>query len=1673
MVTGHAARLVKRYEGNRTIVQVHVKQRRRRRTMAFLLAVAVVVPVGMQLFGFAVAPVAAVPVTAENADTINNGYAYTLRVNDVRLIPDASAGDGRCETAVDYGSTCTLLAAAQEANALSAAEPQAKVLVTLAAPTPTGSLRRLDGSFSNSGTILLEKSATNTPTGFDGMIRGSAAMNRFVGGAVDSDVEGSVFWFAGNVVVDLQNRLGIAPPGDGGMSGAVISFTGQDQVLRNFPNIYGAEGVIYVGKTAKNLLIEHGKIANAAANQGVLANVAERAINVVAGSVATQIREVTIDSMWRAGITFVAQAGNAAEAVHGLSVIDSTFSWDNKQTDNAAYGLGTWGGNSAKIDDLILVGSTFKDFRRGTLYDNNVPISGDLLQFGGNSRISGNSFVNTIGANLIFDGANNDIRVTRAPAAGSTVTIDRNVFSNTTAWSPKGPAVLISGGGTGSGQVAVTDNAFYGWNRGATGEVISVSSSGGPPIALDRNTFSNVGGYTNTATNSAELPGDATNPVLLNNTNGGLRTAYPSAAAVIPGACQISVTAQRPQTGGGQPVYPVRVDAFAGGINGADVYLGGALVATEGDWGVSGVDLSFPFSLSGGKVRLQTVDALGRTSPLSRTVEAVGAEGCGPQLWIQQAGTQDDPSWSRFLEYEVMSSAPLADGAIESALNLAASSAAGEIVSVQAANVDPSVNTRWRVTVRADAGGALVLGAAAHSVRDRAGASNGLPANASDAPNNVIRSADPAGVAGTPGSALDASVSYRVPVSLSESSGTTVSATEGATSNASFAIDLDARDSLDRTMQAPVSAVTVQPGWSNLVPDASMPVPQSSPEKQASLLPNHTSMSASDATIDPASRETQISVAAVDNTVVDGARTVALTPTLVSDDPEYNGLVLDGLTVTAVDNDEPAAAKSPLVIESNNAIANGTAANRVSATVRNAAGQAVQNAVVRFALPAGLISLDGADPVQGPATVTAITDAQGRATAAIGSTVSGTNFDVAATVDAGGREDAISGSPLAVRFVPGAASAAHSVLSVTPGILAVDGEPHEATVRVVDAFGNRVSGETVTFATDPAVTMSGNGTAVSASDGIARVTLSTELAQLVTVSAALGSEYVVNSPATVTFGAGRYSAEHSGVHASASVAEANGTHKVLLEARLNDSFGNLIGEELPDVVIASTTGTVSQTEYAGGGLYTATLTATQAGSASASVSVAGEVAAGTTEVRFAQTPTTPRVEPSNGTTVSGWADPGVTVTVRTESGALLATTQADILGRFSTSLSGAVVHQQELEVQAQDGNGFTSANAVLVIDLLAPDAPIIDPSNGFKLSICAEPGSAIVVRDKTHRTIPGTLSKGKNGCVVFSPSSRLTEADGVQVYALDLAGNWSPASDPFVKTTAPVSPETEPSNGMVITGGTIGQTDSIQFLNGDGIPLRGEVAIDERGQFTFTPSPRAVTGDEVIMRVSDLVGNATEVPVPIFSTPPVPAVVSEFTSRIVSGYAAPGSTVSVTDENGVLIGTATAGLDGRFEIALSLAPKRHEVITVVVADQFGNRSEELKLRLSGASILLERAMLAKGDLQVVHGFGYVPGERVTAQLDNSGLVLATAVAGASGNISLEVNVDSSVALGQHTVLLAGEKTVLRSDTFTVAERKMWSLAKTGSDSMPLILAALALLLGASVVVCGRRRNLAR
>ncbi|OPD81581.1 hypothetical protein AO940_20015, partial [Pseudomonas aeruginosa] len=175
-------------------------------------------------------------------------------------------------------------------------------------------------------------------------------------------------------------------------------------------------------------------------------------------------------------------------------------------------------------------------------------------------------------------------------------------------------------------------------------------------------------------------------------------------------------------------------------------------------------------------------------------------------------------------------------------------------------------------------------------------------------------------------------------------------------------------------------------------------------------------------------------------------------------------------------------------------------------------------------------------------------------------------------------------------------------------------------------------------------------------------------------------------------------------------------------------------------------------------------------------------------------PATPVVNPSNGTTLSGTAEPGSTVTLTDGNGAPIGQVTADGSGNWSFTPSTALPNGTVVNATATDPSGNTSPGASTTVDSQAPAAPLVDPSNGTTISGTAEPGSSVTLTDGNGNTI-GQVTADANGNWTFTPSTPLPDGTVVNVVARDAAGNSSPPASVTVDAVAPATPIVDPSNG--------------------------------------------------------------------------------------------------------------------------------------------------------------------------------------------------------------------------------------------------------------------------------------
>ncbi|MFU5001218.1 Ig-like domain-containing protein [Pseudomonas paraeruginosa] len=317
-------------------------------------------------------------------------------------------------------------------------------------------------------------------------------------------------------------------------------------------------------------------------------------------------------------------------------------------------------------------------------------------------------------------------------------------------------------------------------------------------------------------------------------------------------------------------------------------------------------------------------------------------------------------------------------------------------------------------------------------------------------------------------------------------------------------------------------------------------------------------------------------------------------------------------------------------------------------------------------------------------------------------------------------------------------------------------------------------------------------------------------------------------------------------------------------------------------------------------------------------------------------PDAPQVNASNGSTLSGTAEAGVTLVITDGNGNPIGQTTADANGNWTFTPASQLPDGTVVNVVARDAAGNSSPATSITVDGVAPSAPVVEPSNGSELSGTAEPGSSVTLTDGNGNTI-GQVTADANGNWTFTPSTPLPDGTVVNVVARDAAGNSSPPASVTVDAVAPATPIVDPSNGTTLSG-TAEPGSSVTLTDGNGNPI-GQVTADGSGNWTFTPTTPLPNGTVVNATATDPSGNASApASVTVDAVAPATPVVNPSNGTTLSGTAEPGSTVTLTDGNGAPIGQVTADGSGNWSFTPSTALPNGTVVNATATDPSGNTS---------------------------------------------------------------------------------------------------------------------------------------
>ncbi|KNC06099.1 hypothetical protein AC791_19155 [Klebsiella sp. RIT-PI-d] len=333
----------------------------------------------------------------------------------------------------------------------------------------------------------------------------------------------------------------------------------------------------------------------------------------------------------------------------------------------------------------------------------------------------------------------------------------------------------------------------------------------------------------------------------------------------------------------------------------------------------------------------------------------------------------------------------------------------------------------------------------------------------------------------------------------------------------------------------------------------------------------------------------------------------------------------------------------------------------------------------------------------------------------------------------------------------------------------------------------------------------------------------------------------------------------------------------------------------------------------------------------------------------------------DGTTVSGTAEVGATITVVNADNVQIGRGIVDENGNFTVRLSPSQTQSQPLEARIQDSAGnvgeptpFTGSDSGL------PDTPAIiaitddvgtltgalttgqstDDTRPL-LSGTAEANAQITVYNNGIAT--GNVTADANGNWTFTPQAALADGPYSFTATATTAAGTSGLSVAFtivVDTVAPDAPEdlNVSADGLTVSGSA--EAGSLVTITGaNGAPLGSSIA-DDGGNFSVTLNAPQTNGQTLMAIATDAAGNSG----PSASTsaadttaPDAPqglAITQD--GAIVTGRAEPGSTVTILNASNQNVGSGQVDDNGDFRIELTPAQITGEALSATATDAADN-----------------------------------------------------------------------------------------------------------------------------------------
>ncbi|WP_172563217.1 Ig-like domain-containing protein [Vibrio alginolyticus] len=419
-------------------------------------------------------------------------------------------------------------------------------------------------------------------------------------------------------------------------------------------------------------------------------------------------------------------------------------------------------------------------------------------------------------------------------------------------------------------------------------------------------------------------------------------------------------------------------------------------------------------------------------------------------------------------------------------------------------------------------------------------------------------------------------------------------------------------------------------------------------------------------------------------------------------------------------------------------------------------------------------------------------------------------------------------------------------------------------------------------------------------------------------------------------------------------------------------------------------------------------------------------------------PSTPELNPTNGSEISGTAEAGSEVQVDVDGDGISDyTTVADGNGDWSITPDTPLADGTTVTATASDEAGNESAPATVVVDGVAPIVTVNDATTND-----ATPTLTGSVDDATASvtvTVDGadyTATNNGDGTWTLADDTLPSLADSsytVTVTATDEAGNQGTATGTLViDTTAPTAPVLDGTNGSEISGTAEAGSEVQVDVDGDGISDYTTVA-DGNGDWSITPEAPLADGTTVTATASDEAGNeSAPATVVVDGVAPIVSVndatTNDATPTLTGSVDDATASVTVTVDGADY--TATNNGDGTWTLADDTLPSLADssyTVTVTATDEAGNQGT------ATGTLVIDTTAPAAPVLDATNGSEISgtaeAGSEVQVDVDGDGISDYTTVADGNGDWS--ITPDTPLADGTTVTATASDEAGNESAPATV------------------------------------------